>query len=103
MLGLLVIGGLVASLVLLPLIVLGWVLRVVFHIILFPFGMLGALVGLGIAGLVLTLVGVVLFVAFGLVAATGALAIFGPLILAALVLWLILRPRRRKSHPTAAA
>jgi hypothetical protein len=103
MLGLLVIGGLVLGVVLLPLILLGWALRMVFHIVLFPFGILGALFGLGIAGLVLTLVGVVLFVVFGLIAATGALLVFGPLLLVALLLWLVLRNRRRGSRPPATA
>ncbi len=100
MLTLMFVVGLIAALVVLPLILLGALLRLAFHIVLLPFGILGGLLGLGIAGIVLSVVGIVLFAVFGLIAAAGLLVFFGPLILVALILWAVLRHRRR---PTATA
>jgi len=100
MLELLVLGGLVGAVVLLPLMLVGLVLRLAFHIVLLPLEILGGLLGAGIIGMVLGLLGLVFLLIFGVLAAAGILVAIGPLLVVALLLWLVLR-RRGDRGPAA--
>jgi hypothetical protein len=100
MFGFLFLGGLIAAVVALPLLLIGLVLRVVFRLVFLPFHILGALLGVGILGLILTVLGL----AFGLVVGSLALVplLVGalPVLLLGLAIWGLVRLLRGgRRHP----
>ncbi len=98
MFGLLITIGILGALLILPLLLIGGLLRLVLHIAVFPFHLLGAVLGLGIAGVVLAVIGIVIAVVLGAITLVGAIVFGGPVLLAVLVIWALLRLLRGERH-----
>ncbi len=91
MFGLLFALVLIGGILVLPLLVIGGLLRLVFHVAIFPFQLLGAILGLGIAGLVLGVVALVVGLVMGAIGLVGAIFFAPPILLAVLVVWALIR------------
>jgi hypothetical protein len=101
MFGLLFLGGLVAAALVLPLLMIGLVLKLVFRLVFLPFQILGGLLGVGIVGLVLTVLGLAFGAVLGSLTLVGLLFAAFPLLALALLIWgLIHLFRGRKRHQT---
>ncbi len=95
---LLVLLGLIGAVVVLPLLLVGLALRIVFHLVLWPLGLVGALLGLTIAVLVLAPLALVAALLLGAVTLAGALCAGLPLLLLGLLVYGLVRLLRRERN-----
>jgi hypothetical protein len=100
MLELLFLVALAGAVILLPLVVIGLVLRLVFHLVLLPFKLLGAIIGLGVTGLVFAVLAVVLALVIGTLTLVGAIVAGAPILLLAGIIWGLVRLARREKKVT---
>ena len=91
MFGLLTLLAVVGGLLALPVVIVGFVLRLVFRLALFPFQLLGAVIGLGVAGLVLGVLAVAIALVVGALTLVGAIFSFAPILLVGLLIWSLVR------------
>jgi membrane-anchored protein YejM (alkaline phosphatase superfamily) len=82
-------------------VIVGIVLRLVFSIVLLPFRLLGAIIGLGVAGLVFAVLAVVLALIIGTLTLVGAVVAGAPILLLAGIIWGLVRLLRRDKKATA--
>jgi hypothetical protein len=99
MLGLLSIFGLLGTILILPILLIGLVLRIAFRIVLLPFEILGALFGIAIVGIVLLALGLGFTAVLGAVTLGGVLLSLAPLALFAIVIWALFRILRGRRGP----
>ena len=103
MFGLLALLALLGGLLVLPVLIVGLVLRLVFRLVLFPFHLLGAVIGLGVAGLVLGVIAFAGALVVGALTLVGALFSLAPILLVALLIWTLVKLLRgRRQSGTAA-
>ncbi len=100
MLELLFLVALLGAIVVLPLVLIGLVLRLAFAIVLLPFKLLGAIIGLGVTGLVLGTLAVVLVLGAGALALAGVVVAGLPILLCVGIVWGLVRLLRRQKKVT---
>lgn len=87
--------ALIGAVVILPLVLVGLVLKLLFHLVILPFQLLGAVIGLGVTGLVLGLLAIVFGSVIGLITLAGALVAGIPILVVGLIAWGLIRLIRR--------
>jgi hypothetical protein len=101
MLGALLLIGLVGAVLALPLLLVGFVLKLVFRIILIPFEILGAILTVGVLGLAFLVLGLSFGAVIGAVTLVGCLVAAVPVLILGLAIWGLFRLLRgRKASPT---
>ena len=99
--------GILGAIILLPLLLVAGLLRLIFHIVMIPLHLAGALIGIVVGGVALAVVSLVIAVVVGTLTLAGAVTFLGPLAVLALVvggaIWLVARlaGRRPSSGRTA--
>jgi hypothetical protein len=101
MLEVLFLLALVGAVIILPVVVIGLVLRLLFHVILLPFKLLGVIIGLGAAGIAFAVVAVVLGLVVGALTLVGALVAGAPILLFGGLIWGLVRLLRRERKVVA--
>jgi hypothetical protein len=100
---LLFVMALIGAVILLPLVVIGLVLRLLFDIVILPFQILGAVIGLSVTGLVLGAIALVLAGVLGLITLVGVAVAGLPLLVFGLLIWGLVRLLRREKRTPHAA
>lgn len=91
MFGLFTLLVLAAGLLVLPVLIVGLLLRLAFNLLLFPFHLLAGIIGLGVAGLVLGVIALVGGLIVGALTLLGGLVSMLPILLVAALLWSLYR------------